>query len=80
MERFDEVVTDRAVRLADVERYLERSSATDRFRGRYRVAATGGTTGLRAAANASRCGRGPKLPCRQSGRGPKWRAGSGLGV
>ena len=35
------------MRLADVERYLERATATDRFRGRYRVAATGGTTGRR---------------------------------
>ena len=47
MERFDDLVTDRDVRLADVERYLETVAATDRFRGRYRVAATGGTTGRR---------------------------------
>jgi phenylacetate-CoA ligase len=47
MERFDDVVTDRAVRRVDVEAYLERASATDTFRGRYRVAATGGTTGRR---------------------------------
>lgn len=47
MDRFDDVVTDREVRLIDVERYLERASATDAFRGRYRVAATGGTTGRR---------------------------------
>jgi putative adenylate-forming enzyme len=47
MERFDELVTDRAVHLADLERHLERASATDLFRGRYRVAATGGTTGRR---------------------------------
>lgn len=47
MERFDEVATDRAVRLADVEAYLEHATATDTFRGRYRVAATGGTTGRR---------------------------------
>jgi putative adenylate-forming enzyme len=47
MERFDDLVTDRAVRLADVENHLERTSATDLFRGRYRVAATGGTTGRR---------------------------------
>lgn len=47
MERFDDVVTDREVRLADVERYLGTAAATDRFAGRYRVAATGGTTGRR---------------------------------
>ena len=47
MERFDDVVTDRDVRLADVERYLETATATDRFADRYRVAATGGTTGRR---------------------------------
>ena len=47
MERFDDLVTDRTVRFADVERYLSTASATDRFRDRYRVAATGGTTGLR---------------------------------
>jgi putative adenylate-forming enzyme len=47
MERFDDLVTDREVRLADVERHLANASATDRFRDRYRVAATGGTTGRR---------------------------------
>ena len=47
MERFDELVTDPEVRLGEVERYLDRASATDVFRGRYRVAATGGTTGRR---------------------------------
>lgn len=47
MERFDDVVTDRAVRLVDVEAYLAGATATDTFRGRYRVAATAGTTGRR---------------------------------
>jgi phenylacetate-CoA ligase len=47
MERFDDLVTDRVVHLADVERYLATASATDRFHGHYRVAATGGTTGRR---------------------------------
>ena len=47
MERFDDLVTDREVHLADVERYVSTASATDRFRDRYRVAATGGTTGRR---------------------------------
>ena len=47
MQRFDELVADPAVRLADVERYLETARVTDRFLHRYRVAATGGTTGRR---------------------------------
>jgi putative adenylate-forming enzyme len=47
MERFDDLVTDRTVHLADVERYLTTASATDRFHGHYRVSATGGTTGRR---------------------------------
>jgi phenylacetate-CoA ligase len=45
MEHFDDLVTDRDVHLADVRRYLETATATDRFRDSYRVAATGGTTG-----------------------------------
>jgi putative adenylate-forming enzyme len=47
MERFDDVVTDPAVHLADAEAYLQHASATDLFRGHYRVSATGGTTGRR---------------------------------
>jgi phenylacetate-CoA ligase len=47
MARFDDLVTDRDVRLADVERFVATASATDRFRDRYRIAATGGTTGRR---------------------------------
>ena len=62
MERFDEVVTDRAIRLADVEAYLEHATATDTFRGRYRVAATGGTTGRREDNRAVPAGQfGAKL-------------------
>ena len=47
MERFDDLVTDRDVHLADVERFVDTASATDRFRGHYPVAATGGTTSRR---------------------------------
>jgi putative adenylate-forming enzyme len=47
MERFDDLVTDRDVHLSDVEAYLAGATATSLFRGRYRVAATGGTTGRR---------------------------------
>jgi len=47
MERFDDLVTDREVRLRDVEAHLRRTGPSDLFRGRYRVAATAGTTGRR---------------------------------
>lgn len=47
MEHFDDVVTDRSILLADVDAYLRHATATDTFRGRYRVSATGGTTGRR---------------------------------
>lgn len=47
MEHFDELVTDPAVRLEDVEAHLRSTGPTGLFRGRYRVAATGGTTGRR---------------------------------
>ena len=40
--RFDEVVTDRAVRLADVEAHLRSLTGDARFRGRYRVVSTVG--------------------------------------
>jgi hypothetical protein len=40
MEHFDDLVTDRNVHLADVERYVSTASATDRFRDRYRGSAT----------------------------------------
>ena len=46
MERFDDLVTDRDIYLADVEAFGDRRGDR-RFRGRYRVAATGGTTGRR---------------------------------
>lgn len=44
---FDEVVTDREVRLAEVEAHLRSMTGDARFRGRYRVVSTSGTTGLR---------------------------------
>lgn len=47
MEHFDELVTDRAVRLADVEAHLASMTGDGRFRGRYRVVSTSGTTGVR---------------------------------
>jgi phenylacetate-CoA ligase len=48
MERFDELVTDPTVRLADVEAHLATLSGGDElFDGRYRVASTSGSTGRR---------------------------------
>lgn len=47
MTNFDELVTDRAVRLAEVEAHLAEIDGDVRFRGRYRVVATSGSTGLR---------------------------------
>ena len=47
MEHFDELVTDPAVSLADVEAHLAALKGNERFRGRYWVAATSGTTGRR---------------------------------
>ncbi len=54
MERFDEFVTDRDIRFVDVEAHLRAAGPTDLFRGRYRVAATGGTTGRRGVFLADR--------------------------
>jgi len=47
MDNFDELVTDRDIRLADVEAHLGQIRGDVRFHGRYRVVATSGTTGLR---------------------------------
>jgi phenylacetate-CoA ligase len=48
MEHFDELVTDPALRLADVEAHLATLSGGDAlFDGRYRVASTSGSTGRR---------------------------------
>jgi putative adenylate-forming enzyme len=54
MERFDEFVTDRDIHFRDVEAHLRSAGPTDLFRGRYRVAATGGTTGRRGVFLADR--------------------------
>lgn len=47
MENFDDVVTDRDIRLADVDAFLSEAKADDRYRGRYLALATSGSTGLR---------------------------------
>jgi putative adenylate-forming enzyme len=48
MDHFDEISTDRALRLADVQAYLEAPDGDDLFRGRYWVAATSGSSGRRS--------------------------------
>lgn len=45
MEHFDQVVADRDIRLAQVRSFLDQMRGTERFKGRYYVAATAGTTG-----------------------------------
>ena len=47
MERFDDLVTDRNVTLADAERYLRSENGTQLFRDRYVVMSTSGSTGRR---------------------------------
>jgi len=47
MEHFDDLVTDRAIHLADVEQHLTTLRGDERFLGRYRVNATSGSTGRR---------------------------------
>jgi len=47
MENFDDLVTDRAIRLADVNGFLNSDPGLNLFRGRYVALATSGSTGLR---------------------------------
>jgi phenylacetate-coenzyme A ligase PaaK-like adenylate-forming protein len=47
MDRFDEIITDPAVRRGDVEAHAAKMQAGERFRERYFVASTSGSTGLR---------------------------------
>lgn len=47
MEHFDAVVTDRSIRLHDVEAHLANLHGDDRFAGRYLINATSGSTGRR---------------------------------
>jgi putative adenylate-forming enzyme len=47
MEHFDDLVTDCRIRLADVERHLDRLPAEPLFLGEYRVCSTSGSTGRR---------------------------------
>jgi phenylacetate-CoA ligase len=45
MERFDDVVTDQSLRLADLERFAAAARPGQLFRGEFRVFATSGSTG-----------------------------------
>src|SRR5712691_9301709 len=45
MDHFDELVTDRAIRLEEVKAHLANLSGDERFLGRYRVNATSGSSG-----------------------------------
>ena len=45
MEHFDELVTDRAIRLEEVKMHLRNLSGDERFLGRYWVNATSGSSG-----------------------------------
>jgi len=47
MENFDEVITDRSVRLADVEAFLKQDDGAGMFQGRYVALSTSGSTGQR---------------------------------
>jgi phenylacetate-CoA ligase len=47
MEHFDQLVTDPAVTLAEVQAHLAALAGNERLHGRYWVAATSGTTGRR---------------------------------
>jgi phenylacetate-coenzyme A ligase PaaK-like adenylate-forming protein len=47
MRNFDDVVTDRAIRLGDVEEHLARTGGAERFAGRYTISASSGSTGQR---------------------------------
>jgi len=47
MASFDELVTDRSVRLSEVQRHVAETDGTRRFRDHYWVALTSGSTGLR---------------------------------
>ena len=47
MDHFDELVTDRIIRLANAEAHLAGMTGDERFGGRYRVVSTSGTTGRR---------------------------------
>ena len=46
MEQFDRIVTDPALRLADLEAFLADAEPGAAYRGEYRVFGTSGSTGI----------------------------------
>jgi phenylacetate-CoA ligase len=64
MEHFDELVTDRAIRLEAVKAHLANLSGDERFLGRYRVIATPASSSS-TAPSGRRCW--PRLPAHASG-------------
>ena len=54
MERFDDVVTDRRLRLSELEAHLAVVGGDELFLGEYRVLSTGGTSGVRGTFPYSR--------------------------
>jgi phenylacetate-coenzyme A ligase PaaK-like adenylate-forming protein len=57
MENFDDVVTGRAIRLADLDAFLRGPVQSALFRNRYVVLATSGSTGQRGVFGQCACGR-----------------------
>lgn len=54
MDRFDEVVAGRGLRLAELEAHLAGVSGDELYLGEYRVMSTGGTSGVRGVFPYSR--------------------------
>ena len=47
MQSWDDIVTDRSLRLQDIQRFLERVQGLDPYQGSHYAFATGGTTGVK---------------------------------
>ncbi len=47
MENFDRIVTDKSVKVRELEEFVKNMSLNDKYKNKYIVNATGGTTGLR---------------------------------
>ena len=47
MQRFDEVVTDSALKLQKIERFLAQAAPDERFLNRFHILQTSGSTGQR---------------------------------
>lgn len=53
LSRYDQAVTDPCIRLSDLQAHVEALEGDDRFLGRYRVAATSGSSGLKTIVPSS---------------------------